>query len=75
MYQVCDTPSAACTTTSDQIRAVHDAFRLIDADGDMIITLTGVCVRVWVGGWVWVGWDVGVGVIVVVYLGVGVGMA
>jgi hypothetical protein len=41
---VCDTPSLACTTTSDQIRAVHDAFRLIDADGDMLITLTGVYV-------------------------------
>jgi len=37
---VCDTPTAACTTTSDQIRAVHDAFRLIDADGDMVVTLT-----------------------------------
>jgi hypothetical protein len=37
---VCDTPSSACTTTSDQIRAVHDAFRLIDADGDMVITIT-----------------------------------
>ena len=37
---MCDTRTAACTTTSDQIRAVHDAFRLIDADGDMVVTLT-----------------------------------
>jgi hypothetical protein len=40
---VCDAASlesaAACTTTSDQIRAVWEAFRLIDADGDGYITL------------------------------------
>eukprot|EP00960_Hanusia_phi_P064898 765951-Hanusia_phi.AAC.4 len=40
MCPVCDTPFAPCTTLSDQIRAVTDAFRLIDADGNGIITLT-----------------------------------
>jgi Ca2+-binding EF-hand superfamily protein len=40
MCPLCDTPMAPCTTLSDQIRAVTDAFRLIDADGDGVITLT-----------------------------------
>ena len=41
MCPVCDSQSHSGTsTTVDQIRAVHDAFRLIDADADGQITLT-----------------------------------
>eukprot|EP00960_Hanusia_phi_P050065 759977-Hanusia_phi.AAC.2 len=40
MCPVCDTPNNVYTTTNDQIRAVHDAFGLIDADQDGAITLT-----------------------------------
>ncbi|EKX33593.1 hypothetical protein GUITHDRAFT_147817 [Guillardia theta CCMP2712] len=40
MCPVCDTSNAVYTTTTDQIRAVHDAFGLIDADQDGAITLT-----------------------------------
>ena len=50
MCPVCDSQShTGATTTVDQIRAVYDAFRLIDADCDGQITLTGLCVCVCAG--------------------------